>query len=155
MTYVTEVIDKTNMLLAGITALLAYVLGEHWILFFAYLCLNIGDFITRWMAAYITGTEESGKCLVGLVKKFGYWVMIMVSFGMSAIFVHIGNVIGIDLGITDLIGWFVLCTLIINEARSILENFVDAGYNPPKILIKGLKVAEELIEEVSGEDDEE
>ena len=53
--------------------------------------------------------------------------------------------IGIDLGITTLLGWFVLASLIINEIRSILENFVEAGYNVPAILVNGLKVADKVV----------
>ena len=38
-----------------------------------------------------------------------------------------------------MLGWFALASLIINEIRSILENFVEAGYNVPGILISGLE----------------
>lgn len=71
--------------------------------------------------------------------------MIMVAFGASAIFIEIGKAIGIDLGITTLLGWFVLASLIINEIRSILENFVEAGYNVPNILVNGLEVADKVV----------
>ncbi len=43
-------------------------------------------------------------------------------------------------------GWFVLASLTINEARSIVENAVEAGINVPVFLTKGLQVAAELIE---------
>ncbi len=69
----------------------------------------------------------------------------MVAFGASAIFIEIGNAIGIDLGVTTLLGWFVLASLLVNELRSILENFVEAGYNVPAILVKGLEVAEKMV----------
>ena len=71
--------------------------------------------------------------------------MVMVAFGASVVFIEIGKVIGINLGITTLLGWFVLASLIINEIRSILENFVEAGYNVPAILVKGLKVADQVV----------
>ena len=81
----------------------------------------------------------------GILKKLGYWLMIMVAFGSSAVFVEIGNAIGIDLGITTLLGWFVLASLLVNEIRSICENFVEAGYNVPTILVKGLEVADKVV----------
>ena len=46
---------------------------------------------------------------------------------------------------TVLLGWFVLASLLTNEIRSICENFVEAGYKVPKILTKGLEVAEKVV----------
>lgn len=138
--------DKINLIVGAITALLSYLLGEHWILFIFYLALNGGDFLTRWLAARITGTENSRAGCIGILKKLGYWVMIALGFSMSIIFIEIGNTIGVNLEITTFIGWFVLATLIINEIRSILENLVEAGYKVPNILIKGLEVANKAID---------
>ena len=73
--------------------------------------------------------------------------MIMVSFLASVLFIEIGNTLGIDLGITTLLGWFVLASLTINELRSIIENLVETGYNIPNILTKGLEVADKIINE--------
>lgn len=89
--------------------------------------------------------ENSVRGWKGVLKKLGYWLMIMVAFGASAIFIEIGKTIGVDLGITTLLGWFVLASLLINEIRSILENFVEAGFNVPIILIKGLEVADKVV----------
>ena len=77
----------------------------------------------------------------------GYWIMVALGFGMSIIFIEIGSVIGLDLGVTTFIGWFVLATLIINEIRSILENLVEVyGDKVPNMLIKGLEVANKAID---------
>lgn len=71
--------------------------------------------------------------------------MILVAFAMSTLFIEIGTVINIDLGVTTLLGWFVLASLAINEIRSILENLVEAGFNVPNVLINGLEVADKII----------
>ena len=55
------------------------------------------------------------------------------------------TVLGIDLHITTALGYFVLASLSINEMRSIVENLVEAGYDVPKILTKGLEVADNII----------
>lgn len=138
--------NKINLIMGAIAALLSYIFGEHWILFVFFLLLNAGDYLTRWMAARLTGTENSKAGWTGILKKLGYWVMIALGFGMSIIFIEIGNTIGINLEVTTFIGWFVLTTLIINEIRSILENLVEAGYKVPNILIKGLEVANKAID---------
>ena len=78
--------------------------------------------------------------------------MIAVAFAIAAALIEVGEVIGIDLGITTLLGWFVLASLIVNEARSIVENFVEAGYDVPKVLTTGLQVADEKL---NGSDEKE
>ncbi len=139
------IIDAYNAVVGTIIAVLSYILGEHWWLFLAFLLLNVADWLTGWMKSRMAGKENSMKGWKGVLKKLGYWIMIMVGFGASAIFIEVGQVIGIDLGITTLLGWFVLASLLINEIRSILENFVEAGFNVPIILIKGLEVADKIV----------
>lgn len=145
MNYAEAIIDGYNAIAGAIVAVLSYILGEHWILFAAFLLLNIADWLTGWMKSRLANKENSMKGWKGVLKKLGYWLMIMVAFGTSAVFIEIGATIGIDLGITTLLGWFVLASLLINEIRSILENFVEAGFNVPIILIKGLEVADKAV----------
>lgn len=140
------IIDKINVIYGTIVAVLSYILGEHWILFVAFLILNIVDYVTGCLKSRINGKSNSVKGAIGALKKLGYWLMIMVAFGMSTVFMEIGKTIGVNLQITSMIGWFVLATLIINELRSILENFVEAGYAVPAILVKGLEVANKAID---------
>lgn len=138
-------LNKINSFYGAIIAVLSFVFGEQWALFVAYLFLNVGDYVTRWLAARLTGTENSRAGCIGILKKVGYWIMIAVAFGMSAIFMEIGKVIGVNLKVTTFFGWFVLCSLILNEIRSILENLVEAGYNVPNILIKGLDIVNKAV----------
>lgn len=140
--------DKINAALGLFVSVFSYVFGEHWILFAAFLILNFGDYLSRWIAARITKTESSKKALPGIAKKIGYWLMIALAFGVSVVFIEIGEVIHIDLHVTTLLGWFVLATLIVNEIRSILENLVDGGFKVPAILIKGLEVADKAIDKI-------
>lgn len=155
MNYAEPFIDGYNVIVGTVVAVLSYILGEHWILFVAFLLLNIADWITGWMKSRIAGRENSTAGWKGVLKKLGYWLMIMVAFGASAVFIEIGKTIGIDLGITTLLGWFVLASLLINEIRSIVENFVEAGFNVPRILITGLEVADKIVnkEDADGTED--
>lgn len=137
--------DNYNALLGGCIAVLSMIFGEHWYLFALFLVLNVIDWLTGWMKSRIAKKENSNKGWLGVLKKMGYWLMILVAFGASAGFIEIGSAIGIDLGVTTLLGWFVLASLIVNEIRSIIENFVEAGYRVPAILIKGLEVADKMI----------
>ncbi len=137
--------DTYNAITGAIIAFLTFIFGEHWILFALFLLFNVVDFITGWMKSRLNKKENSAKGLTGVLKKLGYWIMIMISFSASVLFIEIGNTLGIDLGITTLLGWFVLASLAINELRSIVENLVEAGYNIPNILTKGLEVADKMI----------
>ena len=137
--------DTYNAITGAIIAFLSFIFGEHWILFAIFLLFNVVDFITGWMKSRLNKKENSVKGLQGVLKKLGYWIMIMISFSASVLFIEIGNTLGIDLGITTLLGWFVLASLAINELRSIVENLVEAGYNIPNVLTKGLEVADKMI----------
>ena len=135
-------IEKHNMLIGGVIATMTYVFGEHWYLFAIFLLFNIADWVTGWMKSRMAGVENSVAGLKGVVKKLGYWLMVLIAFAAGAWFIDIGRLLGIDLQITKLLGWFVLASLTVNELRSVLENFVEAGYNVPQVLVKGLEVAD-------------
>ena len=152
MNYAEPIIDGYNVIVGTVVAVLSYILGEHWILFVAFLLLNVADWLTGWMKSRMAKKENSVKGWQGVLKKLGYWLMVMVAFGASAVFIEIGKAIGIDLGITTLLGWFVLASLLVNEIRSICENFVEAGFHVPVILIKGLEVADKIVNKDSKKD---
>ena len=137
--------DTYNAIVGGIVAVLSFVFGEHWILFAIFLLFNVADWLTGWMKSRMAGKENSVKGWQGVLKKLGYWLMILVAFAASAVFIEIGNTLGMDLGITTLLGYFVLASLLVNELRSILENFVEAGYNVPTVLVRGLEVADKAV----------
>lgn len=149
---VEKVIDTYNAVVGGTVAILTYILGEHWILFAAFLGLNVIDWVTGWMKSKMANKENSMKGWKGVLKKLGYWMMILVAFVSSAVFIEIGKTIGINLGVTTLLGWFVLASLLVNEIRSIIENFVEAGFNVPVILAKGLEVADKAVNQENEEE---
>ena len=140
-----KIIDTYNAIWGTVVAILSMVFGEHWILFMAFLALNVADWITGWTKSRMAHKENSVSGWKGVLKKLGYWLMIMVAFIASAVFIEIGNVLGVNLQITTLLGYFVLASLLVNEIRSICENFVEAGFNVPLILKKGLEVADKAI----------
>ena len=137
--------DTYNAVIGAIIAFLSFIFGEHWILFAIFLLFNVIDYITGWMKSKMSNKINSVVGVMGLLKKLGYWIIIMISFFASVLFIEIGNTLGINLEITTLLGWFVLASLAINELRSIVENLVEAGYNIPMIFTKGLEVADKMI----------
>ena len=75
-----------------------------------------------------------------------HFITVLLSFIIPVCFEELGKIIHIDLAILTFLGWYVLISLIINEYRSILENLVEAGFDVPQILVKGLEVASQNIE---------
>lgn len=140
-----KVIDTYNAILGAAVAVLSYILGPHWFLFAIFLLLNVFDWITGWIKSKKTGKTSSKACLWGIMKKFGYWMLIIASFSITAGFTELGSILGMDLGVTTLLGWFVLASLLVNEARSICENLVEMGVNVPTILVKGLQAANRVV----------
>ena len=145
--------DSYNAIVGSIVAVLSFVFGEHWILFAIFLLFNVADWITGWMKSRINNVENSSAGWKGVLKKLGYWLMILVAFAASAVFIEIGNTLGMDLGITTLLGYFVLASLLVNELRSILENCVEAGFDVPAVLTKGLEVADKVVNQEESEEE--
>lgn len=141
-----EKVSTQIKLLGGlITSIMTLIFGQYWFLFAFYLGLNIVDWLTGWAKAKKKNEGSSKMGIQGILKKLGYWVIIMVAFGCSMMFVNIGDILGINLVFMLFMGWFTLATLITNEVVSILENLIVLGYKVPHILIKGLKIAGDFI----------
>lgn len=141
-----DFIDTYNAAVGLVVAVLSAIFGAYWYLFAGYLLLNILDWGTGWYKARKKKQESSYVGLRGIVKKTGYWVIILVAFLVPALFIHLGqDLLGIKLDFLTLLGWFTLAALLVNEVRSILENLVECGYGVPDFLIRGLAVTEKLI----------
>lgn len=139
-------VDKYNIIVGGIVAVATAVFGVYWYIFAGYLLLNVLDWLTGWYKARRLSKEDSKVGLKGILKKMGYWVIILVAFLMPALFINLGqDLLGINLDFLLLLGWFTLACLLVNEIRSILENLVECGYNVPAFLVKGLAVTEKLL----------
>lgn len=141
-----DFIDKYNIITGAAVAVLSSIFGTYWYLFAGYLLFNVLDWLTGWYKARKLNRESSYIGLKGILKKLGYWIIILIAFSMPTLFIHLGqDLLGINLDFLLLLGWFTLACLLVNEIRSILENLVECGYAVPDILVKGLAVTEKLI----------
>lgn len=149
-----DFIDRYNAIVGGVVAVLTALLGTYWYLFAGYLLLNVLDWLTGWNRAVTLHQSSSDKGLKGIVKKTGYWVIISVAFLIPSLLIGLGrDVLNVDLHFLTLLGWLTLAMLIVNEARSILENLVETGYDVPDFLIKGLDVTAKLINKKAESDE--
>lgn len=142
-----DVKHKIDYAFGSVVLVLSTVFGDFWFLFAFLLILNIFDYITGIMKAKYLGIESSKMGLKGMCKKVFIWVLVAISFGISLIFVEIGEKLDVNIGFMTLLGWLMLAHAIINEFRSIIENIVacDKDHLVPMWLIKGLEVTERVI----------
>ena len=149
MNEANKILDIYNVIVGGVVTILTVIFGKYWILSVGFLMFNVFDYITGYMKARKLKKESSSVGLNGIVKKLAYWIVIAVSFLVARMLQLMGEeLIHIDLSFLDLLGWFTLACLIINEARSILENLVEYGVqNIPRVLIDGLAVTEKILNE--------
>ena len=117
-------------------------------LFGIYLLLNILDWLTGWYKARVKKETSSKAGLKGIVKKVGYWVILLIAFLIPYMFRTLGkDLLDIDLSYLSAMGWFTLANLLVNEIRSILENLIACGYRVPDVLKRGLEITEKVINE--------
>lgn len=117
-------------------------------LFGIYLLLNILDWLTGWYKARVKKETSSKSGLKGIVKKVGYWVILLIAFLIPYMFRRLGkDLLDIDLSYLSAMGWFTLANLLVNEIRSILENLIACGYRVPDVLKRGLEITEKVINE--------
>ena len=99
-------IDKYNAVVGAVVTVLTAIFGVYWYVFAGYLLCNALDYITGWAKARKTHKESSGIGIVGIVKKVGYWIIILVAFMIPELFIHLGqDLLGINLSFLALLGY--------------------------------------------------
>lgn len=141
-----KLMDKVNLIGGSIAAVLMRLFGPMWILFAGFCVANVIDWLTGWKASKKEEKESSKVGAKGIVKKVGYWVVILIAFYIAYAFKLMGDMLGLDLWFLQFVGWFVLANYLVNEIRSILENLVRLGVKVPGFLTKGLKITSDLID---------
>lgn len=117
-------------------------------LFGIYLLLNVLDWLTGWYKARVKKEASSKAGLNGIIKKVGYWIILLIAFLIPYMFQRLGkDLLDMDLGYLSALGWFTLANLLINEIRSILENLIACGYQVAEILKRGLEITEKMLDE--------
>lgn len=141
-----KILDTYNTVAGFAVTILTAVFGIYWYIFAAYMILNVFDWLTGWYKSRRKKQESSAVGLKGIVKKLGYWVIIAVAFLVSSVLVTLlKDVLHMDMGFLMMLGWFTVACLMVNEARSIVENLVECGYNVPAVLVNGLAVTQKML----------
>lgn len=149
-----KVLEKANLIWGAFVTLMVAIFGVYWFQFLGFLVLNFVDYITGFIKAkFYNKNESSAIGAKGIWKKVSYWIIIGISFFMALCFVKLGDILSINLSFMVMLGWFTLATYLINETRSIVENCVEMNIKVPAYLIKGLDIAEKLIDQKTNIDE--
>ena len=136
-----------NIIIGTVLTYIITIFEQYGLIMFTFLIFNVLDWMTGTMKARLLGKESSIDGLKGVCKKLGYWVLILVAFLVGENLMLLGNNLGVNLGVADYIGWLTLAMLLVNEARSIIENLLEMDVYVPKVLTRGLEVAQDTLED--------
>lgn len=104
------------------------------------------DYLTGLSAASKEKGLSSKKGIQGIIKKVGYFVLVLVAMGVDWLIYYGMTMVNIQVNCNLWFGILVTIWLIINEMISILENLSRLGVPMPKFLtsvIKRLKITTE------------
>lgn len=117
--------------------------------------LMIADYISGMLAAKKEAIEHSDdseygwsskKSIIGIYKKVGYILTVLVAVSSDYIIFKVIDEIGITYKTNTMFGLLVIIWLILNELLSILENAGRMGVNLSPFLIKVLSETKNKIE---------
>lgn len=109
---------------------------RYWILLLP-LCLMAADIVTGWLQATINGTWDSTKMRVGLFRKSGELLVIVIAYAIY-------SAINLPFDVPSFIAGYI----IIMELISVFENLDQAGLPVPRWITRRLrKVAKDISED--------
>lgn len=157
--------EKANMVKAttvasvGIfSAVIGWIYDRIGVLIYVILILAVAmiiDYITGMLASKKEAVEHpddksygwnSKKGMIGILKKVGYLFVIAVAGGVDFIIIHVGELVGIDIGVKALFGLITAVWFLLNEGLSILENSGRMGTPIPAFLKKYIAVLKGKVE---------
>ncbi|MDE6743269.1 MAG: phage holin family protein [Lachnospiraceae bacterium] len=123
--------------------------------------LMVVDYISGMLASKKEAVEHSNnknygwsskKSLIGIYKKLGYILMILVAVSTDYIIYAFLGKMGIEFQLKTIFGFLVTIWLIINELLSILENVGRMGAKLPKFLQNILSELEQAVDDYNSKE---
>ena len=152
--------DKRILTTKGVFAGIGTLISEHLNFIGAALTLltilMIVDYISGMLAAKREAIDHpddpcygwsSKKSIIGIYKKIGYILTILVAICTDYVIIKLLREIGVEYQTNSIFGLLVIVWFIINELLSILENAGRMGVNLPEFLKKVLSSIKENIDE--------
>lgn len=107
----------------------------------------VTDYISGMTKAWMTGKLSSKVGVIGIVKKVGYLIVVLVAAIVDWLLMSGLNKVGLSVGMDFCFGIMVTIWFIINECISILENVAAIGVPLPKFLTSMIKRLAAVVDE--------
>ena len=150
--------EKTNVIKAGITAILSFLTslcGALAVPILLMVLCNIIDYATGLMASsYRKERINSYKSIRGVIKKVCMWLLVVVGAIVDQLILYAGEVLGYKLPFTFSVSCVVAIWIVCSELISILENIVDMGVAIPGFLKPIVQKIRNAAEETAGIEEE-
>lgn len=161
--------DKLKIYLTqGATStVIAFAIARLGVLFYAlliFIIIMVIDFISGMAASKKEAIEHphskkygwnSRKGMLGILKKFGYLLIVTVAIVLDFLILKVAGSIGIEMPSSTFFGLLITVWFILNECLSIVENAGRLGVEGiPKFLTDAIAVLKHSIEEKGEETDE-
>lgn len=161
--------DKLKIYLTqGATStVIAFAIARLGVLFYVlliFIIIMVIDFISGMAASKKEAIEHphskkygwnSRKGMLGILKKFGYLLIVTVAIVLDFLILKVAGSIGIEMPSSTFFGLLITVWFILNECLSIVENAGRLGVEGiPKFLTDAIAVLKYSIEEKGEETDE-
>lgn len=150
--------EKIHTVQAAISLAGAWLSEKLGILYPVLVCLAfmmVADQVSGMMASKREALDHPGdknygwsskKWNIGIYKKIGYILTVVVGIGVDWIILKVSGQLGITIPSKAMFGLLVSVWFIMNEALSILENACRLGAKPPKFLNEVITVLKNSVE---------
>jgi toxin secretion/phage lysis holin len=140
---------------ATVTASFTAKLGILWWVFLIFALCIIVDFLSGMAASKKESIEHpedknkgwnSKKGLLGIIKKFGYILIVGVAFILDFLIYKTSGYLGIEMPTSTFFCLLISVLFILNELLSITENAGRMGANIPQFLVNAISVLKGKVE---------
>lgn len=130
--------EKYNIIVSIIGGILGYLFGGLDMLLNVFVTILILDTVSGMFKSYVTGRYESKKFRVGIFKKSGYMLAVILAVQLDKL-----------MGDTGALRSALLFCFIANEGTSIIENLGEIGVPFPSPIMNAIAILKQRSEETS------
>lgn len=149
-----DLIYAGNGIIAMLGGILAFFIQSITPLFFILIFLMSIDYVTGLCASYLEGKWSSKDGWRGAIKKFTYFILVLICMFADYCVIYLGTYTGLVLGFSGIFTLLIICWLIGVELLSIIENLGRLNAPIPHFLKKAFsqfKLTAEKLGEMEGD----